>query len=302
MRGPSGAASRRTWPSRSTRSPPRAAGRYGWRSSSPCTPPAACRHVSWPTAAAAPWTAPCRPACGGCSGSTPSCGSASGPSPTSRSRASRRYSRRCVGISSLGQATIRAGNHGIPAKGLTGTGYGGHYFWDTECYVVPFLTLHPPAGGAQRAALPSWDARRRPPPRGRLSQFGALYPWRTINGDEASAYFQAGTACHLNADIAYALIKYVRATGDRQFLLHQGVDILVETARLWADVGSGSSTATSRSTSTASPGPMSTTRSSTTTSSPTSWHGTTWRRRLRPSGTCSSPTPSRWRGRWPVSA
>ena len=81
------------------------------------------------------------------------------------------------------------------------------------------------------------DAR---PPRGELSQFGALYPWRTINGDEASAYFQAGTAqYHLNADIAYALIKYVRATGDRQFLLHQGVDILVETARLWADVGSG---------------------------------------------------------------
>ncbi|GAA1181240.1 glycosyl hydrolase family 65 protein [Ornithinimicrobium humiphilum] len=138
----------------------------------------------------------------------------------------------------LGQATIRAGSHGIPAKGLTGSGYGGHYFWDTECYVVPFLTYtHPQAA---RNALRFRhgmldDARRRA---AEMSQFGALYPWRTINGQEASAYFQAGTAqYHINADIAYALMKYVRATGDRQFLLNQGVDILVETARMWADLG-----------------------------------------------------------------
>ncbi|GGK67615.1 glycoside hydrolase family 65 protein [Ornithinimicrobium pekingense] len=138
----------------------------------------------------------------------------------------------------LGQATVRAGNHGIPAKGLTGTGYGGHYFWDTECYVVPFLTYtHPQAA---RNALRFRhgmldDARRRA---AEMSQFGALYPWRTINGAEASAYFQAGTAqYHINADISYALMKYARATGDRQFLLNQGVDMLVETARLWADLG-----------------------------------------------------------------
>src|SRR5690606_38947786 len=138
----------------------------------------------------------------------------------------------------LGQATIRAGSHGVPAKGLTGTGYGGHYFWDTECYVVPFLTYtHPQAA---RNALRFRhgmldDARRRA---AEMSQFGALYPWRTINGQEASAYFQAGTAqYHINADIAYALMKYTHATGDRQFLLNQGVDILVETARLWADLG-----------------------------------------------------------------
>ena len=138
----------------------------------------------------------------------------------------------------LGQATIRAGSQGIPAKGLTGTGYGGHYFWDTECYVVPFLTYtHPQAArNALRFRHGMLDeARLRA---AELSQFGALYPWRTINGHEASAYFQAGTAqYHLNADIAYALIKYLRATDDRQFLLYQGVDILVETARLWADLG-----------------------------------------------------------------
>ncbi|MFX0539262.1 glycoside hydrolase family 65 protein [Ornithinimicrobium sp. Y1847] len=138
----------------------------------------------------------------------------------------------------LGQASLRAGSHGIPAKGLTGSGYGGHYFWDTECYVVPFLVYtHPQAA---RNALRFRhgmlaDARRRA---AEMAQFGALFPWRTINGEEASAYFAAGTAqYHINSDIAYALMKYVRATGDTQFLHSQGVDILVETARLWADLG-----------------------------------------------------------------
>ena len=138
----------------------------------------------------------------------------------------------------LGQAAMRAGSHGIAAKGLTGSGYGGHYFWDTECYVLPFLTYtHPQAA---RNALRFRhgmldDARRRA---AEMAQYGALFPWRTINGHEASAYFAAGTAqYHINADIAYALMKYAHATGDRQFLCSQGIDILVETARLWADLG-----------------------------------------------------------------
>jgi len=60
--------------------------------------------------------------------------------------------------------------------------------------------------------------------------------WRTINGEEASAYYAAGTAqYHINADIMYALRKYVAATGDDEFLAHEGAEILVETARLWAD-------------------------------------------------------------------
>ncbi|QFG68062.1 glycoside hydrolase family 65 protein [Ornithinimicrobium pratense] len=138
----------------------------------------------------------------------------------------------------LGQASIRSGSHGIPAKGLTGSGYGGHYFWDTECYVLPFLIhTHPQAArNALRFRHGMLDqARTRA---SELSQYGALYPWRTINGEEASAYFAAGTAqYHINADVAYALMKYARATGDRKFLRNDGVDILVETARLWADLG-----------------------------------------------------------------
>src|SRR5690349_23977574 len=67
---------------------------------------------------------------------------------------------------------------------------------------------------------------------------GAMFPWRTINGEEASAYYAAGTAqYHINADISYALAQYVAASGDRDFLMRAGVDILVETARMWADLG-----------------------------------------------------------------
>jgi len=138
----------------------------------------------------------------------------------------------------LAQATARAGSHGIPAKGVTGSGYGGHYFWDTECYVLPFLSYTDP-----RAARNALRFRHRMLPAAReraaeLAQHGACFPWRTINGKEASAYFAAGTAqYHINADVAHALMKYVRATGDRAFLVREGVDILVETARLWADLG-----------------------------------------------------------------
>jgi alpha,alpha-trehalose phosphorylase len=67
---------------------------------------------------------------------------------------------------------------------------------------------------------------------------GALFPWRTINGEEASAYYAAGTAqYHINADIMYALKKYVEVTGDEGFLLDCGAEMLVETARMWRDLG-----------------------------------------------------------------
>jgi alpha,alpha-trehalose phosphorylase len=71
-----------------------------------------------------------------------------------------------------------------------------------------------------------------------LSQRGALFPWRTISGEEASAYYEAGTAqYHINADIMFALRKYVNATGDEEFLWEYGAEMLVETARLWQDLG-----------------------------------------------------------------
>ncbi|XBB66651.1 glycosyl hydrolase family 65 protein [Nocardioides sp. WV_118_6] len=136
------------------------------------------------------------------------------------------------------QASARAEGQGIAAKGVSGSGYGGHYFWDTEIYVMPFLTYTMPwaARNALRfryALLTSARHRAR-----ELSQKGALFPWRTINGHEASAYYAAGTAqYHIDADVAYALSQYVGATGDEEFLAREAVDIFVETARLWADLG-----------------------------------------------------------------
>jgi alpha,alpha-trehalose phosphorylase len=138
----------------------------------------------------------------------------------------------------LCQASARAEGQGIPAKGVTGSGYGGHYFWDTEIYVMPFLTYTMPwaARNALRFRYTLLDHARI---RAReLSQRGALFPWRTINGNEASAYYAAGTAqYHIDADIAYALSQYVGATGDDDFLSREAIDIFVETARLWADIG-----------------------------------------------------------------
>ncbi len=136
------------------------------------------------------------------------------------------------------QAAGRAEGTGIPAKGLTGEGYEGHYFWDTELYVLPFLIYTSPriAKNLLKFRYSYLDkARERAQ---QVNQKGALFPWRTISGEEASAYYAAGTAqYHINADIMYALKKYTNATGDEEFLYDIGAEMLVETARLWVDLG-----------------------------------------------------------------
>lgn len=138
----------------------------------------------------------------------------------------------------LVQATARSEGTGVPAKGLTGSGYEGHYFWDAEVYVLPYLTYTEPRVARNllrfRHSLLG-HARRRAR---ELSQRGALFPWRTINGEEASAYYEAGTAqYHINADIVHALRQYVEVSGDDEFLRESGAELLVETARLWVDLG-----------------------------------------------------------------
>jgi alpha,alpha-trehalose phosphorylase len=138
----------------------------------------------------------------------------------------------------LMQATARAEGLGVPAKGLTGRGYEGHYFWDTEVYVLPFLIHTSPAWARQvlgfRCGL--LEAARE---RAReVGHRGALFPWRTIGGGEASAWYAAGTAqYHINADIAYAMRHYRNVTGDLDFLIGDGAEVMVETARLWMELG-----------------------------------------------------------------
>ncbi|WP_353815088.1 glycoside hydrolase family 65 protein [Agromyces sp. SYSU T00266] len=138
----------------------------------------------------------------------------------------------------LVQATARTDGGGVAAKGVSGSGYGGHYFWDSEIYVMPYLSYTAPI--VARNVL-RFRQRMLEPARARaleMNQHGALFPWRTINGLESSAYYAAGTAqYHIDADISYALCQYVAATGDEDFLARGAIDILVETARMWEDLG-----------------------------------------------------------------
>ncbi|GAA2853757.1 glycosyl hydrolase [Actinoplanes cyaneus] len=135
------------------------------------------------------------------------------------------------------QAGAQAGPHPIAAKGLTGNGYDGHVLWDTEVFVLPVLTYTHPAcvGMALRWRHRTLDEARDRARELRLA--GAAYPWRTIGGAECSGYWPAGTAAlHVNADIAAAVLRYVAATGDEDFLRECGLEILAETARLWCRV------------------------------------------------------------------
>ncbi len=136
------------------------------------------------------------------------------------------------------QAGARAEGRAIPAKGLTGTGYGGHAFWDTETFVLPVLTYTIPT--AARHAL-SWRHATLGLARERATQLGlkgAAFPWRTITGAPGSSYWPAGTAAfHVGADIADAVVRYVHATRDSDFERMMGVELLVETARLWLSLG-----------------------------------------------------------------
>jgi alpha,alpha-trehalose phosphorylase len=136
------------------------------------------------------------------------------------------------------QAGARAEQRAIPAKGLTGPGYDGHTFWDTERYVLPVLTYTAPraAADALRWRHATLDlARERA---GQLGLEGAAFPWRTIRGHECSSYWPAGTAgFHIGADIADAVVRYQNATQDDDFECEVGLELLVETARLWRSLG-----------------------------------------------------------------
>ena len=136
------------------------------------------------------------------------------------------------------QAGARGERRAIAAKGLTGPGYDGHAFWDTETFVLPVLTYTAP--DAARDAL-RWRHATLSLARERatlLGLSGAAFPWRTIAGQECSSYWPAGTAAfHVDADIAHAVSRYQAATEDDAFEREAGLELLVETARLWRSLG-----------------------------------------------------------------
>ncbi|OBI53189.1 glycoside hydrolase family 65 protein [Mycobacterium sp. E787] len=142
------------------------------------------------------------------------------------------------GMFHLLQASARAERRAIAAKGLTGTGYDGHAFWDTEAYVLPVLTYTAPHAAADALR---WRASTLELAKERAAELGldgASFPWRTIRGQECSAYWPAGTAAwHINADVAMAFERYRVVTGDHDLERDCGLKVLVETARLWMSLG-----------------------------------------------------------------
>ncbi|HYJ49218.1 MAG TPA: hypothetical protein VEX12_04815, partial [Microbacterium sp.] len=131
----------------------------------------------------------------------------------------------------------------IGAKSLSGEGYRGHVFWDTEAVMLPFYLLTSP--DAARALLGyrhhTLPGARRNAAEGGFG--GARFAWEAAaTGDEECPTFTAdGTErfwtreeeVHVTADVAYAIQRYVEATGDRDFLYGKGAEVLFDTARFW---------------------------------------------------------------------
>src|SRR5438876_2486063 len=123
------------------------------------------------------------------------------------------------------QSGARAEQRAIPAKGLTGPGYDGHTFWDTERFVLPVLTYTAPY--ATRDAL-LWRHSTLGLARERARQLGlkgAAFPWRTIRGQECSGYWPAGTAAfHISDNVADAVVRYHAGVEDEVVVLEAGLD------------------------------------------------------------------------------
>jgi trehalose/maltose hydrolase-like predicted phosphorylase len=135
----------------------------------------------------------------------------------------------------------------IGARALTGDAYIGHVFWDTEIYLLPFYTAVWPE--AARALL-MYRFHTLPGARAKAAHFGfkgALYAWesadtgvettpeRVIGADAKPVEILTGQMeHHISADIAYAVWQYWRFTGDDDFFLRAGAEILLDTARFWA--------------------------------------------------------------------
>ncbi|MBB3083988.1 glycoside hydrolase family 65 protein [Geodermatophilus sabuli] len=125
----------------------------------------------------------------------------------------------------------------VGAKGLTGMGYSGHTFWDVEGFVLPALTLLRPDAAARLLRWRSSTLDHARERAGTLGLAGAAFPWRTISGPELSAYWPASTAAmHVNADISRAFRLHQNATGEDLDSVG-GLEVLVETARLWMSMG-----------------------------------------------------------------
>lgn len=137
------------------------------------------------------------------------------------------------------QAAGKDGQTSTAAKGISGEYYEGHYFWDTESYILPFFAFQRPKVARNLLLFRYNTLKQARENAKRMKLDGALFPWRTINGKEASGFFMGSTVqYHINADIAYAVDLYYQVSRDQEFMENYGLEILIETARMWLSLGS----------------------------------------------------------------
>ncbi len=126
----------------------------------------------------------------------------------------------------------------IGATGLSGPGYSGQVFWDTEMYLMPYYNFTSPE--TQKELL-MYRYRILDKARARAKEFdtvGAMYAWCSIDGEETSVVFEASTAeYHINSDISFAIWRYVDTTEDCDFLYDYGAEIVFETAKFMSHRG-----------------------------------------------------------------
>ena len=125
----------------------------------------------------------------------------------------------------------------IGPKGFTGEKYGGATYWDTEAYAVPlYLSL---ADEKVTKNLLKYRRQQLPQAQHNARQQGlkgALYPMVTFTGVECHNEWEITfEEIHRNGAIPYAIYNYTNYTGDETYLAHEGLDVLVEVARFWAD-------------------------------------------------------------------
>lgn len=139
---------------------------------------------------------------------------------------------------------------GIGAKGMTGEGYKGHSFWDTEMFLLPHYLLTDPASAR---TLLEYRWRTLPGAYKKAEENGyqgAMFPWESAwldDGEVTPLYGAADVVTgesipiltgqlehHITADIAWAVWLYYRSTGDDEFMERYGCELLIETARFWS--------------------------------------------------------------------
>ena len=135
----------------------------------------------------------------------------------------------------------------IGARGLSGTAYKGHVFWDTDIFMLPFFILTYPEAARALVMYRYHTLAAARAKAARLGYRGAFYAWESADsGEDVTPPFVVAPdgqiiriltgeqEQHISADVAFGVWNYWQATGDDRFLVEAGAEILIETARFWA--------------------------------------------------------------------